>query len=179
MFIGLEASSSESCPQDGRETWRLQREGRGRGTEMDGARLLIRGQMSIVERQSKWRVEQFCSDSLYNTDSQFFICTCLYFFGLTGMHTGTRQEEVIDHRLTDREWAEEWKHLDHVRKVITFLLLYLNNPVSVSNWGDGGSSFSHFKHGTDIVLASCFISVKKTIRLELVKICVIFLYSLK
>lgn len=41
------------------------------------------------------------------------------------MHTGTRQEEVIDHRLTDREWAEEWKHLDHVRKVITFLLLYL------------------------------------------------------
>ncbi|XP_072303564.1 protein CBFA2T1 isoform X3 [Eucyclogobius newberryi] len=33
-----------------------------------------------------------------------------------GMHSGSRQEEVIDHRLTDREWAEEWKHLDHVRK---------------------------------------------------------------
>uniref|UniRef100_K7F350 RUNX1 partner transcriptional co-repressor 1 n=1 Tax=Pelodiscus sinensis TaxID=13735 RepID=K7F350_PELSI len=31
----------------------------------------------------------------------------------TGLH-GTRQEEMIDHRLTDREWAEEWKHLDHV-----------------------------------------------------------------
>ncbi|KAM6959384.1 protein CBFA2T1 isoform 2-T2 [Aplochiton taeniatus] len=31
-----------------------------------------------------------------------------------GMHGGgNRQEEVIDHRLTDREWAEEWKHLDH------------------------------------------------------------------
>ncbi|KAJ0054971.1 hypothetical protein NL108_008686 [Boleophthalmus pectinirostris] len=30
-----------------------------------------------------------------------------------GMHSGSRQEEVIDHRLTDREWAEEWKHLDH------------------------------------------------------------------
>nr|XP_046217198.1 protein CBFA2T1-like [Oncorhynchus gorbuscha] len=29
-----------------------------------------------------------------------------------GMH-GARQEEVIDHRLTDREWGEEWKHLDH------------------------------------------------------------------
>ncbi|KAJ7415946.1 Protein CBFA2T1 [Pitangus sulphuratus] len=29
-----------------------------------------------------------------------------------GLH-GTRQEEMIDHRLTDREWAEEWKHLDH------------------------------------------------------------------
>ncbi|NXP38567.1 MTG16 protein, partial [Leiothrix lutea] len=30
---------------------------------------------------------------------------------------GTRQEEVIDHRLTDREWAEEWKHLNNVRGV--------------------------------------------------------------
>uniref|UniRef100_A0A8C3KA19 Uncharacterized protein n=1 Tax=Calidris pygmaea TaxID=425635 RepID=A0A8C3KA19_9CHAR len=29
---------------------------------------------------------------------------------------GARQEEVIDHRLTDREWAEEWKHLNNVRK---------------------------------------------------------------
>lgn len=29
-----------------------------------------------------------------------------------------RQEEMIDHRLTDREWAEEWKHLDHVRFLI-------------------------------------------------------------
>lgn len=46
------------------------------------------------------------------------------FVFVAGMHSGTRQEEVIDHRLTDREWAEEWKHLDHVRKVITFLLLY-------------------------------------------------------
>uniref|UniRef100_A0A8C9YEH4 RUNX1 partner transcriptional co-repressor 1 n=1 Tax=Sander lucioperca TaxID=283035 RepID=A0A8C9YEH4_SANLU len=34
------------------------------------------------------------------------------------MHTGTRQEEVIDHRLTDREWAEEWKHLDHLLNCI-------------------------------------------------------------
>ncbi|CDQ94458.1 unnamed protein product [Oncorhynchus mykiss] len=32
----------------------------------------------------------------------------------TAVH-GARQEEVIDHRLTDREWAEEWKHLDNVR----------------------------------------------------------------
>ncbi|KPP70530.1 hypothetical protein Z043_110634 [Scleropages formosus] len=31
----------------------------------------------------------------------------------TAVH-GLRQEEVIDHRLTDREWAEEWKHLDNV-----------------------------------------------------------------
>ncbi|XP_045551040.1 protein CBFA2T1 isoform X5 [Salmo salar] len=34
-----------------------------------------------------------------------------------GMH-GAREEEVIDHRLTDREWGEEWKHLDHVRKYL-------------------------------------------------------------
>lgn len=27
---------------------------------------------------------------------------------------GSRPEEVIDHRLTDREWAEEWKHLNNV-----------------------------------------------------------------
>ena len=33
------------------------------------------------------------------------------------MH-GARQEEVIDHRLTDREWAEEWKHLDNVRIIV-------------------------------------------------------------
>lgn len=37
---------------------------------------------------------------------------------LAGLH-GTRQEEMIDHRLTDREWAEEWKHLDHVRAECT------------------------------------------------------------
>lgn len=39
---------------------------------------------------------------------------------LAGLH-GTRQEEMIDHRLTDREWAEEWKHLDHVRAECTFM----------------------------------------------------------
>ncbi|XP_016896681.1 protein CBFA2T1 isoform X1 [Cynoglossus semilaevis] len=39
-----------------------------------------------------------------------------------GMHAGTRQEEVIDHRLTDREWAEEWKHLDHVRKLLNCIM---------------------------------------------------------
>lgn len=27
---------------------------------------------------------------------------------------GSRPEEVIDHRLTEREWAEEWKHLNNV-----------------------------------------------------------------
>ncbi|XP_076157537.1 protein CBFA2T1 isoform X4 [Alosa pseudoharengus] len=38
-----------------------------------------------------------------------------------GMH-GARQEEVIDHRLTEREWAEEWKHLDHVRKLLNCIM---------------------------------------------------------
>ncbi|XP_011827899.1 PREDICTED: protein CBFA2T3 [Mandrillus leucophaeus] len=28
---------------------------------------------------------------------------------------GSRQEEVIDHKLTEREWAEEWKHLNNPR----------------------------------------------------------------
>ncbi|XP_014798015.1 PREDICTED: protein CBFA2T3 isoform X3 [Calidris pugnax] len=31
---------------------------------------------------------------------------------------GARQEEVIDHRLTDREWAEEWKHLNNLLNCI-------------------------------------------------------------
>ncbi|XP_040905671.1 protein CBFA2T3 isoform X3 [Toxotes jaculatrix] len=35
----------------------------------------------------------------------------------TALH-GARQEEVIDHRLTDREWAEEWKHLDNLLNCI-------------------------------------------------------------
>ncbi|XP_047385112.1 protein CBFA2T3 isoform X2 [Sciurus carolinensis] len=32
--------------------------------------------------------------------------------------TGSRQEEVIDHRLTEREWAEEWKHLNNLLNCI-------------------------------------------------------------
>ncbi|XP_069491816.1 protein CBFA2T3 isoform X2 [Ambystoma mexicanum] len=31
---------------------------------------------------------------------------------------GNRQEEVIDHRLTEREWAEEWKHLNNLLNCI-------------------------------------------------------------
>lgn len=27
---------------------------------------------------------------------------------------GGYREEPVDHRLTDREWADEWRHLDHV-----------------------------------------------------------------
>ncbi|NXW90330.1 MTG16 protein, partial [Alopecoenas beccarii] len=36
---------------------------------------------------------------------------------LAAVH-GARQEEVIDHRLTDREWAEEWKHLNNLLNCI-------------------------------------------------------------
>uniref|UniRef100_A0A8C7FSE3 CBFA2/RUNX1 partner transcriptional co-repressor 3 n=1 Tax=Oncorhynchus kisutch TaxID=8019 RepID=A0A8C7FSE3_ONCKI len=34
------------------------------------------------------------------------------------LNSHARQEEVIDHRLTDREWAEEWKHLDNLLNCI-------------------------------------------------------------
>ncbi|XP_023675944.1 protein CBFA2T1 isoform X3 [Paramormyrops kingsleyae] len=37
---------------------------------------------------------------------------------LAGMHSTRQHEEVVDHRLTDREWAEEWKHLDHLLNCI-------------------------------------------------------------
>lgn len=50
----------------------------------------------------------------------------LFFVGLHG----TRQEEMIDHRLTDREWAEEWKHLDHVRCQFSF---GLRNSLQICN----------------------------------------------
>ncbi|KAK6479339.1 protein CBFA2T2-like isoform X1 [Huso huso] len=36
-------------------------------------------------------------------------------------HPGTNggyREEPMDHRLTEREWADEWRHLDHVRPVV-------------------------------------------------------------
>uniref|UniRef100_A0A4W5NAS7 CBFA2/RUNX1 partner transcriptional co-repressor 3 n=1 Tax=Hucho hucho TaxID=62062 RepID=A0A4W5NAS7_9TELE len=38
-------------------------------------------------------------------------------YSMRSVH-GARQEEVIDHRLTDREWAEEWKHLDNLLNCI-------------------------------------------------------------
>ncbi|XP_051835084.1 protein CBFA2T2 isoform X2 [Antechinus flavipes] len=31
---------------------------------------------------------------------------------------GGYQEELVDHRLTEREWADEWKHLDHALNCI-------------------------------------------------------------
>lgn len=50
---------------------------------------------------------------------------------------GARQEEVIDHRLTDREWAEEWKHLDNVRicKAAVFNDNHLFTSFKLKQWG--------------------------------------------
>ncbi|KAH0619046.1 hypothetical protein JD844_018661 [Phrynosoma platyrhinos] len=30
---------------------------------------------------------------------------------------GGYQDELVDHRLTEREWADEWKHLDHILEI--------------------------------------------------------------
>lgn len=38
----------------------------------------------------------------------------MFLLMFSGSNGGYR-EEPVDHRLTDREWAEEWRHLDHVR----------------------------------------------------------------
>lgn len=38
----------------------------------------------------------------------------LWLWLVAGLNGGY-QDELVDHRLTEREWADEWKHLDHVR----------------------------------------------------------------
>ncbi|XP_053309424.1 protein CBFA2T2 isoform X2 [Spea bombifrons] len=38
--------------------------------------------------------------------------------GINGNVNNGYQEELVDHRLTEREWAEEWKHLDHALNCI-------------------------------------------------------------
>uniref|UniRef100_A0A8C4QY29 CBFA2/RUNX1 partner transcriptional co-repressor 3 n=1 Tax=Eptatretus burgeri TaxID=7764 RepID=A0A8C4QY29_EPTBU len=47
-----------------------------------------------------------------------------------GMHA-PRQEEVIDHRLTDREWAEEWKHLDNLLNCILEMVEKTRRAIAV------------------------------------------------
>uniref|UniRef100_A0A671SMH2 Protein CBFA2T2-like n=1 Tax=Sinocyclocheilus anshuiensis TaxID=1608454 RepID=A0A671SMH2_9TELE len=49
---------------------------------------------------------------------------------LTGSNGGFR-EEPVDHRLTDREWAEEWRHLDHVLNCIVDMVEKTRRSVSV------------------------------------------------
>ncbi|XP_053568812.1 protein CBFA2T2 isoform X2 [Bombina bombina] len=38
--------------------------------------------------------------------------------GINGSLNNGYQDELVDHRLTEREWAEEWKHLDHALNCI-------------------------------------------------------------
>lgn len=38
---------------------------------------------------------------------------CVFWLGTNGGY----REEPVDHRLTDREWADEWRHLDHVSQL--------------------------------------------------------------
>ncbi|XP_033009167.1 protein CBFA2T2 isoform X1 [Lacerta agilis] len=46
---------------------------------------------------------------------------------------GGYQDELVDHRLTEREWADEWKHLDHLQEEIHFLTAS-SNAVLSSLW---------------------------------------------
>ncbi|XP_036389687.1 protein CBFA2T2-like isoform X1 [Megalops cyprinoides] len=49
-------------------------------------------------------------------------------------HPGTNggyHEEPVDHRLTDREWADEWRHLDHVLNCIVDMVEKTRRSVSV------------------------------------------------
>ncbi|XP_035236419.1 protein CBFA2T2-like isoform X1 [Anguilla anguilla] len=47
-----------------------------------------------------------------------------------GANRGYR-EDPVDHRLTDREWADEWRHLDHVLNCIVEMVEKTRRSVSV------------------------------------------------
>ncbi|XP_057702831.1 protein CBFA2T2-like [Corythoichthys intestinalis] len=49
---------------------------------------------------------------------------------LPGTNGGYR-EEPVDHKLTDREWADEWRHLDHVLNSIVDMVEKTRRSVSV------------------------------------------------
>uniref|UniRef100_A0A096LZH3 CBFA2/RUNX1 partner transcriptional co-repressor 2 n=1 Tax=Poecilia formosa TaxID=48698 RepID=A0A096LZH3_POEFO len=49
----------------------------------------------------------------------------------TGGTNGGYREEPVDHRLTDREWADEWRHLDHVLNCIVDMVEKTRRSVSV------------------------------------------------
>ncbi|KAK3574828.1 hypothetical protein QTP86_018417 [Hemibagrus guttatus] len=44
---------------------------------------------------------------------------------------GGYHEEPVDHRLTEREWADEWRHLDHVLNCIVDMVEKTRRSVSV------------------------------------------------
>ncbi|KAL0977878.1 hypothetical protein UPYG_G00162570 [Umbra pygmaea] len=49
---------------------------------------------------------------------------------LPGTNGGYR-EDPVDHRLTDREWADEWRHLDHVLNCIVDMVEKTRRSVAV------------------------------------------------
>ncbi|XP_036387043.1 protein CBFA2T2-like isoform X1 [Megalops cyprinoides] len=49
---------------------------------------------------------------------------------LPGTNGGYR-EEPVDHRLTEREWADEWRHLDHVLNCIVDMVEKTRRSISV------------------------------------------------
>lgn len=57
------------------------------------------------------KLTQLCVHLILFSCSAFFKCNLFFLIGLNGGY----QDELVDHRLTEREWADEWKHLDHVR----------------------------------------------------------------
>ncbi|XP_072308699.1 protein CBFA2T2 isoform X2 [Eucyclogobius newberryi] len=44
---------------------------------------------------------------------------------------GAYREEPVEHRLTDREWADEWRHLDHVLNCIVDMVEKTRRSVAV------------------------------------------------
>ncbi|KAL7833093.1 hypothetical protein SRHO_G00301110 [Serrasalmus rhombeus] len=62
-----------------------------------------------------------------------------YAVGLIGLNSvfcdqgsnGGYHEEPVDHRLTEREWADEWRHLDHVLNCIVDMVEKTRRSVSV------------------------------------------------
>ncbi|XP_063816275.1 protein CBFA2T2 isoform X2 [Pseudophryne corroboree] len=51
--------------------------------------------------------------------------------GVNGNLNNGYQEELVDHRLTEREWAEEWKHLDHALNCIMEMVEKTKRSMSV------------------------------------------------
>ncbi|KAM4622822.1 protein CBFA2T2 isoform 2-T2 [Discoglossus pictus] len=51
--------------------------------------------------------------------------------GINGNLNNGYQDELVDHRLTEREWAEEWKHLDHALNCIMEMVEKTRRSMSV------------------------------------------------
>ena len=73
----------------------------------------------------RYTLEDIATSHLYCEPSKMIehreVCDRHHSLSLNGGY----QDELVDH-LTEREWADEWKHLDHVRilQCIIFLTTY-------------------------------------------------------